>query len=129
MAKIGNWGSYVKFSTSEDKVLTFNNLKRDGAYRTTKHNPIGGKPKLEGQGKDLEGVTLAIVLCADLGVRPRKQEEKIRKKLGKIAPLVVGGKKIMSKAMLTRLSSTYDIVLERGEVYKMTVDATFTEYN
>lgn len=129
MAKIGNWGSYLKFSTNESKVLTFNDLKRDGSYRTTKHNPIGGKPKVEGQGVDLDGVTMSIVLCADLGVRPRKQEEKLRKKRGKIAPLVVGGKKVLSRAMLTRVSSTYDIVLERGEVYKMTVDVTFTEYN
>ena len=28
MAKIGNWGSYLKFSTNDNRILTFTDSKR-----------------------------------------------------------------------------------------------------
>lgn len=129
MAKIGNWGSTIKFNVNSHKALTFKNLKRKGSYRTTKHNIIGGKPKVEGLGRDLDSITLTIELNASLGVRPRKMEEKLWKKIGHINPLVIGGKKVCSRAQLISLSDSYDIVMKRGEVYAITIDATFEEYN
>ena len=70
-------------------------------------------------------------LNALLGVRPRKQEEKLYRQMnaGVIAPLVIGGRRILSKAMITSISSAYDIVLKRGEVFSMTINVTMTEYN
>lgn len=129
MAKIGNWGSTIKFNVNSDKVLTFKNLKRKGSYRRVKHNIIDGKPKVEGLGRDLDSITLTIELNASLGVKPRKMEEKLWKKIGHIAPLVIGGKKICSRAQLISLSDSYDIVFKRGEVFAITMDATFEEYN
>lgn len=129
MAKIGNWGSSIKFIVNSDKALTFKNLKRKGSYRRTKHNIIDGKPKVEGLGRELDSITLTIELNASLGVKPRKVEEKLWKKLGHINPLVIGGKKICSRAQLVSLSDSYDIVLKRGEVYAITMDVTFEEYN
>ena len=81
MAKIGNWGSSIKFIVNSDKALTFKNLKRKGSYRRTKHNIIDGKPKVEGLGRELDSITLTIELNASLGVKPRKVEEKLWKKL------------------------------------------------
>lgn len=129
MAKIGNWGNYLKFSVSEDQVLTFTNFKRKTKVRTSVHNMAGGKPKLEYLGKDLDDITLSVYLDASLGVRPRKTEEKLLKKLGAVAPLVIGGKKVCGRAMLVSISSAYDVVLRRGEIYSMKMDLTFKEYN
>nr|DAW08798.1 MAG TPA: hypothetical protein [Bacteriophage sp.] len=129
MAKIGNWGSAIKFKVNSDSVLTFKDLKRKRSYRRTEHSIIGGKPKVEGLGRDLDSITLKIELNASLGVRPRKVEEKLWRKIGQIHPLVVGGRNICSRAQLTSLSDSYDIVLKRGEVYAITIDATFEEYN
>lgn len=128
MARIGNWGSYIRFQTDDDRVFQFTNLKRKASARTAKHNIIGGKPKLEYLGQDLQSITFRIELNALLGVRPRKEEEKMLKRIGLIAPLVIGGKKICSKAMLTGMSDAYDIVLARGEVLSMAIDVTMTEY-
>lgn len=129
MAKIGNWGRYIKFETSDDKILTFDGFKRKISARTAKHNIINARPKLEYLGRDLQSITFRIELNAMLGVRPRKLEEKLVKKIGYIAPLVIGGKKICSKAMLTGLSNAYNIVLQGGEVLSMSIDVTMTEYN
>lgn len=129
MAKIGNWGSYIKFQTSDDKVLTFNGFKRKVSARTAKHSIINTRPKLEYLGPDLQSITFRIELNAMLGVRPRKIEEKLIKKIGYVAPLVIGGKNVCSKAMLTGLSDAYNIILRKGEVLSMSIDITMTEYN
>lgn len=129
MAKIGNWGNTIKFNVNSNKALTFKNFKRKGSYRRTKHNIIDGKTKVEGLGRDLDSITLTIELNASLGVKPRKIEEKLWKKIGCIEPLVIGGKNICSQAQLVSLSDSYDIVLKHGEVYAITIDATFEEYN
>ena len=63
-----------------------------------------------------------------LGVKPYKEEQRLIKKVGYVAPLVIGGKKICSKAMLTSLSDAYGIILKRGEIFSMKIDVTMTEY-
>ena len=128
MAKIGNWGSYLKFSTNDNRILTFTNFRRKITARTAKHNIIGTKPRLEYLGKDLEGITFTIELNAMLGVKPYKEEQKLIKRIGYVAPLVIGGKKICSKAMLISQSDAYEIVLKRGEIFSMKIDVTMTEY-
>lgn len=131
MGKIGNWGKEIKFIVSDDKVLTFDGMKRDSSIKTSEHDLIGEKPKLEVTGTELEGVTFEMDLNAFLGVKPRKIEEKLRSamKRNEIHPLVIGGKNIIGRAMLTKLSSAYDIVGRDGEIIKMRVSVTMTEYN
>ena len=130
MAKIGNWGNGIKFQTSDSRILTFTDFKRKVSVRTNKHNMIHGKPKLEFLGADLQTVTFRIEINALLGVRPRKTEEKLIQKMnsGYVAPLVIGGKKILGRAMVTSISSAYGVVLRKGEVFSMTLDVTMTEY-
>ncbi len=128
MAKIGNWGSYLKFSTNDNRILTFTNFRRKITARIAKHNIIGTKPRLEYLGKDLESITFTIELNAMLGVKPYKEEQKLMKRIGCVAPLVIGGKKICSKAMLIGQSDAYEIVLKRGEIFSMKIDVTMTEY-
>ena len=60
MAKIGNWGPYLKFETSDKRILTFNGFKRDFGVRTTLHQIIGGKPLVELLGSDLQTITFTI---------------------------------------------------------------------
>lgn len=130
MAKIGNWGSGIKFQTSDRRILTFTNMKRKASVRTAKHNMVNGRPKLEFIGPDLQTVTFTMELNASLGVRPRKIEENLIKKMniGYVAPLVIGGRKILSRAMITNISSSYEYVMRKGEIFSMAVDVTMTEY-
>ena len=80
MAKIGNWGSYIRFETSNRKVLTFDGFKRELSVRTSKHS-------------------------------------------------LVNGGEILRQAIITKMSESYDIVMRRGEVAKMTINVTMSEYN
>ena len=82
-------------------------------------------------GPDLETVTFTIELNALLCRRPKKVEEAllIRARQGSHYPLVVGGKRILNQAIITSMSSSYDVVLKKGEIYSMKIDVTMTEYN
>jgi len=131
MAKIGNWGSGIKFQTSDQKILTFTNFKRKLSVRTSKHNMVNGKPKIEFHGEDLQSITFTIELNAMLGVKPKTVEKKLINQMneGMVAPLVIGGRSICQKAMLTGISSSYNVVLAKGEILSMNIDVTMTEYN
>jgi len=128
LAIIGNWGTFVKFQTSSRNVLTFNNMKIKQTVRTVEHLLIFQYPKIEYMGPNLQEITFTMELNALLGVRPKMVEETLYSRLGWIAPLVIGGRNICSQAMLTGLSSAYDIVLKGGEVLSMKIDVTMKEY-
>lgn len=130
--KIGNWGSGLKFQTSDDRVLTFNRMSRSLSVNTNKHKVLGGqKPRLEFVGPDLETVTFTMELNALLCRRPKKVEETLcqRAKNGNYYPLVIGGRVILKNAIITKISSAYEIVMKKGEIFSMKIDVTMTEYN
>ena len=77
MAKIGNWGPYLKFETSDKRILTFNGFKRDFGVRTTLHQVIGGKPLVELLGNNLQTITFTIKVIATRGMSPKKLERKL----------------------------------------------------
>lgn len=131
MAKIGNWGTYVRFETGRNRTLTFDGFKREIGVRTSKHALINGEEKLEFNGTELQTVSFSMTLNAMLGVRPRLVEAKLIEcmKKGIAAPLVVGNRIILRKAIITKLSESYDIVMKRGEVAMMTINVTMSEYN
>ena len=126
MATIGNWGSIVKFQTSDKRILTPDKMKYSFAARINKHNVINGYPIVEFVGPDLQTTTFTIELNALLGVRPKVIEDKLWYSLaeGVVAPLVIGGRNICSKAMLTNMGAAYNIILKRGEIMSMTIDLT-----
>lgn len=130
MAKIGNWGSYLKFKVDDDQTLTFDDFRLDISARTSKHNMIGAKPKLEFDGPDLNTVSMKIKVSVFAGMRPRTIERKLKKcvQRGDVAPLVIGGRVILSKAILTKVSESYDIVIQRGGLAEMSATVTFSEY-
>lgn len=128
--KIGKWGSVIKFQTSDKRILTFQGMQRNFSARTSHHNVIGKKPRLEFMGGDLETVTFTIELNALLCKKPRKVEDKLFNKArkGYYAPLVVGKRRILKKAMITSVSSEYDVVMQKGRLYSLKIDVTMTEY-
>lgn len=130
MAKMGNWGSHLKFETSDKRILTFNGFKRDFAVRTAMHVPIGGKPRVEFLGNELQAITFTITVNAARGMSPRKIEKKLIRCIsqGVIAPLVIGRRSICTKAMLTGVSEAFGVVMKRGELYTAQFDITMTEY-
>jgi len=130
MAKIGNWGPYLKFETSDKRILIFNGFKRDFGVRTTLHQTIGGKPLVELLGSNLQAITFTIKVIATRGMSPKKLEKKLINYMaaGVIAPLVIGRRNICSKAMITAVSESFGVVLQKGELLSAQFDITMTEY-
>ncbi len=75
--------------------------------------------------------TCALPIYAQHGVKPRKTIQNIEKliRTGKPQTVVIGQKKIGShKYVLTEMSESWDTILNRGEVVKITCDITLEEY-
>ena len=130
MAKIGNWGRYLRFQTSDRRILTFSGMSRTMSMRTVKHQTIGTIPKIERLGRDNEQVTFTIELNALICKKPKNVEETLRKAayMGRVAPLVIGRRRIIGRAMITSISDAYDIVWKRGELYSLKMNITMMEY-
>lgn len=131
MAAVGRFGS-LKFSVSDSKILTFENLKITRGMKTTEHDVPFYKGRLEVTGENLDSCTLDITLRADLGINPKKQAEKIRQMMHqKMAHyLVIGGQKIMDRrCIITDMSEGWKYVYRAGKVYEIKVSLTFKEYN
>ncbi|WP_167955140.1 phage tail protein [Anaerosporobacter faecicola] len=131
MAKVGSFGKVLVFSTNDKKILTFNNFSQKVSARWTNHERIGKKPKSEFLGPDLREVSFEIELNAMLGVKPRKQLEKLEKAIenGTVANLVIGGKKVgKNKWKIVSLSEKWNYVMSKGEVVQAIGQITMEEY-
>ncbi len=131
MATVGRFGN-LKFSVSDNKVLTFDNFKVKRGIKTTEHDVPFYKGRLEVTGENLDSTTLEIILRADMGVNPRKQAEKIRQMMHqKMANyLVVGGQKVMDRrCIITDMGDSWNYIYRGGKVYEIKVELTFKEYN
>ena len=132
MATIGNFGRYITFEVTSNRILSFSDMKRNVAGRYKKHNILGQAPKLEFQGQDSSEVTMDVVLSAENGVRPRTVLDNLESavRTGALEYLVVGGRIVGQKKMcLTSVSEEWDCVWSRGELVKAKVSLNFTESN
>ena len=129
---IGHLGSTIKFSVSEDKILTFRKMTRKTSGRWATHDTIGSKPKSEFLGPDLREASLEIYLSAAHGVKPYKTLKKIAAAIEDGTPLtfVVGGKRVGygSKWVITNSSEEWNTVFSGGELVAATVSITLREY-
>lgn len=130
MGRIGSFGDLV-FKTSDKKVLTPANLRQDVSGQWSTHKVIGNKSRLEFGGADIRKIRFTIVLDINLGVKPRKQLEKIEKMIesGYVDYLVIGNKAIgVNKFAITSMSETWDVVYSGGKLARATLDITMEEY-
>ncbi len=128
---IGHIGKTVFFVTSDRKILNFTKMQRTVKGRWASHSRIGKKPKKQFLGPDADQLTFSITLNAEHGVRPRKTIENIEKliRTGKPQTVVIGSKKVGSnKYAITEISESWETILNKGEVVKITCDITLEEY-
>lgn len=128
---IGCIGKTVIFETSDARILNFTKLNKTVKGRWGKHARIGKKPKKQFLGPDDESLTFTIVLNAEHGVKPRNTVDNIEKLVRKGTPqkVVIGNKALSSnKFYISEISESYETVLNRGEVVKITCDLTLEEY-
>lgn len=128
---IGHIGKTIVFETSDRKILNFTKMQRTVKGRWASHSRIGKKPKKQFLGPDADQLTFSITLNAEHGVRPRKTIENIEKliRTGKPQTVVIGSKKVGSnKYAITEISESWETILNKGEVVKITCDITLEEY-
>lgn len=128
---IGHIGKTVVFETSDAKILNFKKMQRTVKGRWASHSRIGKKPKKQFLGPDADQLNFSITLNAEHGVRPRKTIENIEKliRTGKPQTVVIGSKKVGSnKYAITEISESWETILNKGEVVKITCDITLEEY-
>lgn len=127
---IGFFGDII-FETSDKRILTFQDLKRDTSSRWSNHDVIGKKPTSEFIGPGLDTISFTINLNASLGVKPRHEMERWLEKArsGTAETLVVGNKGLgVDKWTVKSVSQAWGVVLHEGEVYSGKVDIQLEEY-
>lgn len=127
---IGSLGPIV-FSVSSLLVLTPNNIARTAGKRTTKHEVIKGKPRLEYLGADLQTFKFDITLSAEHGVRPRMMLDLLTEMAenGLAYPLQIGGRPVGKNLWsLDSVSESWDNLYSMGELSQATVNISLTEY-
>lgn len=131
MAQIGNLGKKIIFSTSDKKILNFNDFQQSVSGKWAVHERIQKKPKSEFLGADLRKITCKITLSAMHGVKPRNMLNMIHAMIEKGTPekLIIGGKKVgANKWVISSASETWDVLMNKGELIKATVSITLEEY-
>jgi Phage protein U len=128
---VGNLGTDIVFRVSRSSVLTFKNLKQEVGGQWGEHKVIGGKAKLEFGGVGLRTASLEITIDAALRAKPRDILKLLEKAVeeGEANYLVIGGHKFGNCMwVITEISESWDIVLNRGELARATVNLTLKEY-
>lgn len=131
MASIGSWGTTLAFSTSDRRILTFNDFKRTVTGNWTNHSRVGLKDRSEFTRPGLQKVTFTMVLDATLGVRPRAMLDALAAAVerGTVAALVIGGKRVGSDLWkIIDTTEEWETVFTRGELVRAKVDVTMEEY-
>lgn len=131
MGTIGNFGKVITFEVNSNKILTFQDMKRNVSARWKTHNIVQKKPKAEFIGPGADTITIKVFLSAEHGVKPRKTlnaiEEAINK--GQVEYFVVGGKKVgNNKYYIESMSEEWEEIWNRGELVKASGSLTLSEY-
>ncbi len=129
--KVGAFGNELVFRVSDKSVMTFKSMSRTVSGKWSSMDRIGQKPLPYFQGPDLQSINMEIVLDAALGVRPRSMLQKIEKMIesGQAETLIIGRRRVGGgRWVITKSSEAWDIVLQKGELFRATVRLTLQEY-
>lgn len=131
MGQIGNWGNNIVFETSDQRILTFSDMKQKISGEWAVHKIIGQKARSEFKGPGLRSVSFTVLLDAALGVRPRTVMERLEEAVekGTTDYLVIGGRMVGKyQWRCTSLSESWDLLYNRGELVRGKVTLTMEEY-
>ncbi|CAI3224149.1 phage tail protein [Clostridium neonatale] len=128
--RIGAFGNII-FETSDKKILTFDGFTQKISGRWATHERIGLKSKQEFTGPALRTISFNITLNAVHGIKPREMLESLEKivESGTANTLVIGTRAIgENKWILKEISETWDVIFNKGELFKATLSLLLEEY-
>ena len=131
MAKIGQWGQYLTFRVSSSKTLTFQDMQRSADVEIQEHGVAVGKPRMQFVAPNLEEVSFTMEINALQYRKPAGIISTLINAMnsGIYAPLVIGGRVILQKAILTKVDTDYETVIAKGKILAVKVSVTMKEYN
>ena len=131
MSQIGRWGQILSFRTSKRKMLTFQDMQHSADVQVQEHSVIVGKPKLQFVAPNLEEVSFTMEINALHYKKPASVMRLLLDAMqsGVYAPLVIGGRVVLQKAMLTKVGTDFETVLSKGKIFSLKVDVSMKEYN
>lgn len=129
MAKLGTLGKIV-FSVSDQKIQTFDDMSLETSAKYYTHSRHLMKPLLEFGGMENDKLSFSMYFSVSLGVNPEKQIEQIDKYIeqGEILSLIIGGKRIGSRWVITKHSKAYKRFDKKGKVLAVESKVTLEEY-
>ena len=128
---VGNWGTAIIFSVSDQKVLTYNNMSRTVGASWATHSRIGLKDQVEYLRPNLQKLTFEIALDFNYGVDPRAIIERLERaaELGEVHPFIVGGKPVGRLPWrLTSTSEAWEKIYNNGALTNAKLNITLEEY-
>jgi len=128
---LGNWGTAIIFSVSDQKVLTYSNMSRTVGSSWATHSRIGKKDQVEYLRPNLQKLTFNIALDFNYGVDPRAIIERMERaaELGEIHPFIVGGKPVgRLNWRLTSVNEVWEKIYNNGALTNAKLSITMEEY-
>lgn len=131
MGVVGNFGSRIIFETSDQRVLTFSGMSQKVSGKYAKHSVSGQKDRPEFTGPGNRSISFKILLDVNLGIRPRDVIANIEDAVenGVTEYLVIGGRPVgQNKFCISSLSEAFDVIMNRGELVRATLQVSMEEY-
>lgn len=128
---IANWGTAIIFSTSDRRVLTYNNMNRTVGSSWATHSRIGKKDQVEFLRANLQKLTFDIALDFNYGVNPRAIIERMERaaERGEIHPFIVGGRRVgRLNWRLTSVGEAWETIYNNGALTNAKLSITMEEY-
>lgn len=118
------------FETSDKKVITFQDMKREANAIYEDHACIGQKPQSEFLRPDLDTVSFQIILHTKLGIDPKTEADKWLDycRRGVVGTLCIGVPIGVEKWTIRSVSQQWNRILNNGKLIYCTVDVTLKEY-
>ena len=112
-------------------MLTFQDMQHSADVQVREHSVIVGKPKLQFVAPNLEEVSFTMEINALHYKKPASVMRLLLDAMqsGVYAPLVIGGRVVLQKAMLTKVGTDFETVLSKGKIFSIKVDVSMKEYN
>lgn len=127
---IGTLGP-ITFSSSSDKVQTFEEYTHDKSARIATHENLQNKPIVEFIGPGLDKINLKLTWSIEGKVNPSEEIAKLEDKLekGEVVIFFLGGKPVgKGKYLLDSISKTQKRIDNKGNILSISFNVSLLEY-
>lgn len=128
---IGTLGKNIIFTVSSFCVLTFKDLKHEVKGRWTMHDVLGGVPRAEFLGPDVQSASLTIHLSIFQNIWPEAVMSKLRYAAlnGEAEYFIVGGQLVIDNPVrITSVSEAWNTIYHGGILAEADVTVELEEY-